>query len=202
MTSRLLLVLSALAFASCSSVAVVGEELGGPPRDRRAYPPQTLEGIVYAQARYADHVAEFGQDLVEDAAVVPIRLRVQLRGQGAGEAQILLDPSRMNLRLVLADGAALQPVPFDDFAGVLDDEAAAAVRKLAFRGGLLEEQATEGYVFFALRPPAEFAMASRVVRHGDRGIVRSFDITSSLLAFDAAIGSGGQRRPFYVGIER
>lgn len=202
MVLRTLVAASLLVLAGCGSVGVEGAEFGGPPRAHRDFPPQTLEGIVYAQARFTDHATEFGADLIEEARVVPIRLKMQLRGRGANEAQILLNPARMGLRLVLPDGAVLAPVSLDDVAKVLDDDVAAKVRKAAFRGGLLHSDPTEGYLFFSLQPPTEFAMSGRVVRHAHQGVVRSLDVADSLLAFKIAIGGDDTQSPFYVGIER
>lgn len=202
MTLRSLLALSVLALASCGSVGVVGDDFGGPPRPRRAFPAQTLEGIVYARARFADHVAEFGEDLIEEASVVPIRLSMQVQGPGADVAQIVLQPSQMGLRLVLSDGAVLLPVEIDDVVESLDEEVAAKVRAASFRGGLLRGTPTEGYVFFGIKPSTEFAMSGRIIKHASRGVLRSLDVADALLAFKIAVGSDDTKSPFYVGIER
>lgn len=188
--------------ASCAGgPEVEGTDLGGPPKSFRGFPPQTLEGIIYAKASYGSHEEHLGVDLLEES-VVPVLLRVQLRGRGQDEAQILLSPDRMNLRLCLPDGTVLRNLPYDSVASRLDDREADNLRRRSFRGGLLSPEETLGYVYFAL-PKNGFEVDGRRVYHGENGIVRQLDIADSLLAFDVSVESEqGLESPFFVGIER
>ncbi|MCA8977475.1 MAG: hypothetical protein KDC98_22320, partial [Planctomycetes bacterium] len=158
MSVRMIVTLSLLVFAGCSSVGVEGVEFGGPPSAHRRFPALSPEGIVYGQARYADHVADLGVDLIEVARVVPVNLMVRLHRAGGAELH-MVDPSRMHLRMILSDGSVMESVGVDQVVADLDEEIAAKVRARSFRGGLLEEQPKEGYVFFGITPPTKFEMS-------------------------------------------
>lgn len=200
MTSRICSALLLLVAGGCGGISVSGNEFGGPPKSFRGFPSLTLEGIVYAEARYTDHAADLGIDLVEYERVLPILLQVRLRGQGADEAQIVLKPARMDLRLVLPDGTVLRPAYVDDIASRQDEEIGKRIRSRAFKGGLLEQEPTEGYVLFALQPAEQFEVSGREIRHVRDGVVRTFDLAKSLLAFDLSIGES-TITPFYVGVQ-
>lgn len=189
--------------SACGSVSVEGTDLGAPPSSLRGFQPQNFAGIVYAEARYADHETALDVDLVDEEQTVPIQLKVQMQGRGAQEAQIMLNPRRMDLRLLLPDGTEIRSVDSDGVAERQDDDVATLIRDRAFRGGLLQQgKPSEGFLFFPLQPDAEFDIEGRVIKHLSGGIVRSFDLADSLLAFNLSIGAAGEVQPFYVGIQR
>jgi len=164
------------------------------------FPAQSLEGIVYSQAAFDnDYEETFDTDLIE-RGVVPIRVTIQLRGEGQERAQILVKPDRMGARLYLLDGTALPHAPADRVAAVLEERTARLVRKHALPGGLLGATPNEGYLFFSLQPEQSFETFGRVVRHHDGEVTRRLDLTHSLLAFDVMVEDAPQ--PFYVGIQR
>lgn len=201
MKSRMLVCLSALTLAACGAVGVQGEEFGAAPRSFRVFSHQKLDGAVYAQASFKDQTSDFGVDLVEAAGVVPIFLQVQLSGPAGAGTNMMLGSGSMGLRLVLADGGVLKEVPLQDVVRAVDDaDVEKKLRELKFPGGLLTATPMGGYVFFALQPPTEYAMAGRSLRHGRQGIVHSFDVADSLVSFDIDIGNG-KKIPFFVGVE-
>lgn len=204
MRSRSHLLVLALLLAGCGSSGVQGEDFGGPPTALSGFPPQSIEGIVYAQARYADHARELGVDLLSSDGIIPIKLKVLLRGSGQQEAQIYLNPERMNLRMYLPDGTILRSLSTDDVVSqVSREKVAQVIRDSAFRGDLLSTTGIEGYVFFRLRPRDEFEVDGRRLRHASRGVTHSMDLTDSLIAFDLSVETGGNLlQPFYVGIQR
>ena len=164
------------------------------------FPPQALEGIVYAQAAYdEDHAKTFRHDLMRKG-IIPVRLNMQLRGVGQENAQILIKPGRMNARLYLIDGTPLGQVRADDVADRLGERPARLVREHAFQGGLLGSQPTTGYLFFALEPLEEFKSKGRNLTHTQEGVAHRFDLAHSLLAFEVAIQNSSQE--IYVGIQR
>jgi len=197
----LCMLVSALGFAGCaSSDAIVVSEAADSANAFDGFPAQSLEGIVYAQAAFDGNYEDtFESDLI-DRGVVPVRVTMQLRGEGQEKAQIMIKPGRMGARLYLLDGTALAHVPADAVAAALAGKPARRVRELAFQGGLLGSTATEGYLFFSLQPAGDFQTYGRIVRHADGDVVRRLDLAHSLLAFDVMVEDAP--RPFYVGIQR
>ena len=195
------LLIAALGLAACgSSGAIVVTEVTQTAPTFDGFPAQALEGIVYAQAAFdGDYDETFLTDLVE-RGIVPVRVTMQLRGEGQENAQILIKPGRMGARLYLLDGTALPHVSADQVAASLKEKSARLVRKHAFQGGLLGAMPNEGYLFFSLSPPEDFEAHGRTVLHRDGPIERSLDLAHSLLAFDVMIEN--TPKPFYVGIQR
>lgn len=182
------------------SPPIVKSDVVGATAAFDGFPPQALEGIVYAQALFdGDYEDTFGTDLVT-RGVVPVHVTMQLRGQGQENAQILIKPGRMDARLYLIDGTALPHVTADEVAGALKEKFAREVRQHAFQGGLLGSEPNEGYLFFSLQSEGEFEAQGRAVRHDVDGIQRRLDLTHSLLAFDVMVED--TPKAFYVGIQR
>ncbi len=164
------------------------------------FPPQALEGIVYAQAAFDENHAEtFRHDLMRKG-IIPIHLGMQLRGEGQENAQILIKPDRMKARLYLIDGTALRQVHADDVADRVKERSARLIRDNAFKGGLLSAQANEGYLFFAFDPLDEFQAKGRKLTHVNQGISHHFDLAHSLMAFEVTVHNSSQE--IYVGIQR
>lgn len=181
---------------------VKGNDLGPAPASMAGFPAQNFEGLVYAQAEFKDHARFFGTDLVERGGILPIWLKVQLRGEGQNEAQIFLSPDRMNLRLFLPDGTTLAAVPAAAAIAAAPEKRRPAISDNAFRGDILSTESTEGFVFFQLAPAAAYEVQGATVRHEQGGIVRTMNLTASLVAFDLSLDTGPDTsRPFYVGIQ-
>ena len=192
--------INAFVFSGCaSSDSFVVSEVVGSTTAFDGFPAQSLEGIVYAQAAFdGDYDETFGTDLIE-RGVVPVRVTMQLRGEGQASAQVLIKPGRMRARLYLLDGTALPHVPADRVAAALKEKPARRVRRHAFHGGLLGATPSEGYLFFSLQPQEAFEADGRIVRHADGSVERRLDLAHSLLAFDVMVEDTPQ--PIYVGIQ-
>ncbi len=197
---RVSLILLSLIAGACGAAGPTGTELGEPPIAFRGYRPMTTAGVIYAEANYTDHASKLGIDLAYYEEVIPINLRVQKQGAGAADQQIVLSPRDMDLRLILADGTAIRPVDVDRLAGNQDEETAKKIRDNSFKGGLLDRDAKEGFVFFGLEPDEEFEIDGRTIRHGRGGVIRSFDLADSLLVFN--LTNKSEKIPFYVGVQR
>lgn len=196
--SRLSILPLLLATAACSSGP---KRLAATDNSLLGFPPLTAQDIVYAQARFEDPQLTFGVDLLEENGILPIILTVQLRGQGQENAQILISPERMDLRLYLADGTPVRPVSAEAVAAVVDEQPAARVQERKFRGGLLSSSPTEGFVFFQLGADEFDDSRGATVLHAvEAGFRRALDVGHSLLAFNVTIQNTQQ--PFFVGIER
>jgi hypothetical protein len=198
---QLPILLLVLLLAACGgSEQVKGDDLGPPP-NMVGFPDLTSEGIVIVTASYTNP-ALFGDDFFERSGIVPIRLTVQLRGEGDDKQIIILSPDRMNLRLFLPDGTVLGAVPADQAAAAGPPSARDAVAAHAFRGGLLTREITEGQVYFAFNPRGDYQVDGRAVRHRGDGLIRTMDLGASLLAFELTTESERDLvKPFYVGIK-
>ena len=201
MMKRLILATALLPLTSClGSAPKLVLDHAATVQGFEGFPPQALEGIVYAQAGYDEnHKAAFRYDLVRKG-IIPVRLTMQLRGEGQDNAQILIKPGRMKARLYLIDGTALAQVHADEVADRLNERSARLVRERAFKGGLLGSDPTEGYLFFALEPEKAFRAKGRRLTHIHEGITHRFDLAHSLLAFEVANQNSSQE--IYVGIQR
>jgi len=195
-----LLLLAALPFSCRSSEPALLLDHSAAVRGFEGFPPQALEGIVYARASFEENHRElFRQDLMR-RGILPVRLSMQLRGEGQDRAQILIKPGRMKARLYLLDGTALRQVHADEAVERLKEKAARRVRANAFKGGLLGPQPTEGFLFFALDPLEPFETKGRKLTHVHGGIGHRFDLTHSLLAFEVTVQDSSQE--IHVGIQR
>lgn len=197
-----LLPIAALLLAGCASTpAPWAGPLDEPPRDFQGYPPQVLDGIVYASARFVPDYADiFGFDLVRKANVLPVAVTVVLRGPNQDQAQVMLKPEQWNPQLYLQDGTALSAMSVQEVVDVTPERLAGTVRDKALRGGLLSPKSEEQYLFFRLDPDAGLEVDGWRVRSEHEDVVRELDLAASLLAFQVTID--GAPVPFYLGIQR
>lgn len=199
MKSSILAACLALACA-CSSPPDPKPDLGGPPASFPGFPGLAHEDMVNAQAAFEpNHAGLFGIDLLSERAIVPVRLEVGLRGEGAENRVILLNPDQWGLTLYLQDGTALRSVDPEELAGAVSKKIAQKVRDQRFKPGFLEKQTTSGFVFFALEPKGEFKVDGREIGHVRSGFVRGNDLYHSLVSFRVTIDD--ELRPFFVGIK-
>ncbi len=174
--------------------------LDAPPANFNGFPPQTLQGIVFASARWVpDHEELFGVDLISRAGVVPVAVTVRLRGQGQSEAQVLLNPERMDPELVLQDGTVLAAVGVEDVIARLPARYAATLRSRALKTGLVSANGEEGFLFFALEPQKSFDVDGTSVVHETEVGPRALSLVASLLTFGVVVD--GAVKPFYVGLQ-
>jgi len=185
---------------ACSSAGVKGGEFGALAAHFGGFPPQTFEGIVHASASFGDYEQDLGIDLLDAQRVVPVKLKVLLRGEGQDTAQIQAIVKSMNLRLFLPDGTCIPPVSVDDVVAHTSNNATKRIRQASFRGDLLGVEPIVGYVFFSLEPSSAFEIKGRTIKHKRNGILRTMDAADSLLSFDLEVDSLSQ--PFFVGLQR
>jgi len=167
------------------------------PPDFDGFPSSGSEGIVYVEARLdPGHASDLGTDLLEQG-IVPVTLSIQLRGKGADERVIRLEPDRWDMRLYLPDGTVVPGVSAEKAARKLDEEHAPAVRKRAFLPSLIGTQPSQGYLYFAL-DSKRFQVDGRALHHREKKTSRPLRLADSLLAFN--VTDGDTVVPCYVGI--
>ncbi len=190
--------------AACASGRKSSEKdgLGDPPRSFADLPSIANDGVVYAQATfYTNHDAIFGKDLIVSQGIVPIALKLGVRGDGSSAADIRPSLEDMNLRLYLQDGTPLVPVSADQIT-TDDRNAASIIQGEAFQGGLLDswDKATERFVFFRLPDRKEYSAKDNSISRNDGDAARTLDLTKSLCAFNVTIQH--EMHPFYLGLQK
>jgi hypothetical protein len=203
MTSRFrsLAVPAALALlAACSSSSGALRRAGQPPASFNGFPSQAVSDIVIAEAKlYTNHADLFEGDLLGEG-ILPVALKIGLRGQGQDEAQVRISPDDMDLRLYLPDGTALNPVPYARVASDDEDMAKEVTRRALKPTWLVNWDATqEGFLFFALKPERDFKVQRDRVLHDQNGVERVLDLSKSLLAFK--VTRADRLEPFFVGVQ-
>lgn len=187
--------------AACSSSGPKGDAIAVNPSGFEGFPAQTLESIVYAQARfYPDHERKLGVDLIDEEDIIPVALTVRLRGEDQDKAQIFLSAEQMGLALYLPDGTVLSPVDVEKVVDPLRDRDADRIRERSFQPGLLGPESQEGFVFFRLAPRGDFGVRGEKIDHVENGVSRPMILTGSLLTFNVTIED--RLEPFYVGLQR
>lgn len=167
------------------------------PPDFDGFPSSGSEGIVYVEARLdPSHASDLGTDLLA-RSIVPVKLSLQLRGKGAEERIIRLEPDRWDMRLYLPDGTVVAGVSAEKAARGLDEDDAPAVQKRAFQPTLIGTQPSEGYLYFAL-DPKRFRVDGRACTHREQKFTRPLRLADSLLAFN--LTDGDSVVPCFVGI--
>jgi hypothetical protein len=216
MNVRTIALVLALACAACSSNASKGEGFP-PPAASQGFPRSASDEGVYAEASYELLDRDvFDVDLAK-AGIIPVYLKIQLRGEGMSTKIIRLDEDRWDMRLYLQDGTVLSAIDPGDFAperaasrsatsnrraragaGAPASDGPLDLRGHALEPTLLGEQATEGYVFFKLAPAGNFRADGGTVYHMRADGIRPLRVSDSLVAFNVSIEDAV--RPFYVGI--
>lgn len=193
----------AIALSACSSSGGgKGSAVAAPPASFSGFPQQAVSGIVVAEAKlYTDHEAIFGDDLIDEDGVIPIALKIGLKGQGQEVSRVNLTSQGGDWRLYLQDGTALTSVPYEKVATgskKVAERVTAHALKLTLLGKW--DDAKEGFVFFKLAPPDAFSVDGATVTHRDGNSVRTIDLARSLVSFsvraeneDANVNVGVQR---------
>jgi hypothetical protein len=190
--------------AGCASGGGLGEDarLEGPTGTGSGFAPNTQVEIVVARARFVeDYEKLFREDLIDDFGVIPIALKLGMKGAGAEHETIYANPLQMDFRLYLEDGTALESVTpakiADSDRELEDDLNAHALREddlPAFQA------ATDKYVFFRLSPRKDFDYSSGRILHQDGSVLRSLSIDRALMSFKLV--RAGKDLSFHIGVSR
>lgn len=199
--SLLVVVLAALAGASCSSSKAKNGEFAT-PRAFEGFPADESVGIVQAEARfYVNHAELLGDyDLIEEERVVPVALRVGLRGAGMNEAQARMMTETGDMLLYLPDGTALVSRSYGKIEPRRERQRD-ALYGLAHKGGSLSnfDDAAYGLVFFALGKGDEYEASSRSILRTEGGVRRKLDLTKSVCSFKVSVGD--ESHTLYIGLK-
>ena len=193
--------LLAAGLCACSSSGAKSGQITVPARFT-GFPPQAFEGIVFTEARfYLNHEDIFGDDLIDDERVVPVALKIGLRGEGQGTAQVRISPEDMEFSLYLPDGTPLHAVDYQKVKPSRDKTLDAVVQE-ALKGTLLEawERTQEGFVFFKLPDDCEYSGRDHTITRKAGDVVRRLDLTKSLCTFKVTLNN--QLEPFFVGVQQ
>ncbi len=195
---------SCLACFGCASGGEMPKEasLAKPPASSKGFAPNTTVEIVVARARFVeDYEKLFGEDLIDDYGVIPIAIKLGLKGKDSEHETIYADPEQMDFRLYLEDGSALEAVGTAKVAGS-DDDLEKKLNAHALSADDLPkfDAAGDKYVFFRLAPRKQFEFSSGRLTHQVGHISRSLAIDRSLMSFK--ITRAGKALPFFIGISR
>ena len=191
----------AVSLTACASGGGKAGEIRAPSRFT-GFPPQAFEGIVFTEARfYLNHDESHGDDLIEDEGVVPVALKIGLRGEGQNVAQVRISPEDMEFSLYLPDGTPLHGVDYQKVKPDRDDTRDAVVQE-ALKGTLLEawERTHEGFVYFRLPEGVEYSARDHSVTLKNGDVLRSLDLTKALCTFKVTLNN--QLVPFHVGVQQ
>ncbi len=172
------------------------------PRSFDGFPADASVGILQAEARFYVNHAELldDYDLIEKERVVPVALRVGLRGAGMNETQARLLAESGDMRMYLADGTALVSRSYGKIEPRREKQRD-ALYGLAHKGGSLTnfDGANYGLVFFALQKGDSYDADSRSIVRVEGGVKRVLDLTKSVCAFKVTIGE--ETRTLYIGLK-
>ena len=202
MDARALSLALACVVAACSSSGGAKSGTLTTPARHTGFPPQAFAGIVFAEARlYVNHEDIFDDDLIDSERVVPVALKIGLRGEGQDVARVRISPEDMEFCLYLPDGTPMRSV---EYQKVKPDKERVAdhVIQEALKGTLLEpwERSKEGFVFFKLPDDAEYSAGDRTVTLESGDVQRRLELSKSLCTFKVTIEN--QLVPFNVGIQQ
>jgi len=191
----------ALFAGACTSSKAKGGDFST-PRAFDGFPADESVGIVQAEARFYVNHAELlgGYDLIESERVIPVALRVGLRGAGMNEAQARLLTEDGDMRMFLPDGTVLVSRAY----GKVEprrEKPRNALYGLAHKGGSLTnfDNATYGLVFFALAKNCEYDEESRSIVRVENGVKRTLDITKSVCSFKVTVGENSST--LFIGLK-
>jgi hypothetical protein len=194
-----------LAVALC--VAACATDGGVPTQGRIPAPPKASNDFgldpqvatIVVRARFVEeHERLFGVDLIEEFGVIPIAVKIGLKGEGSENETVYASPADMNFRLYLEDGTALKFVPATMITE--DEELSRKISTRAMQDDDLANfnDAKHAFVFFQLTPRKDFAVVGQKVAHRAGSIERSLSLDRSLLAFSTK--RAGNPVPFYLGV--
>lgn len=202
LTSRASLVLSLLLplLGACASSGGKAGVMSTPARFT-GFPSQAFAGLVFAEAHfYINHEDVLRGDLIDELGIVPVALKIGLRGSGQGEARVRVSPEDMDLCLYLPDGTPLRSVEYQKVRPD-DEKSLERVVQTAFKGSLLEpwERAREEFVFFQLPEGCEYSAKDMRITRREGDVTRVLDLSKSLCTFKVNLDN--KLVPFHVGIQ-
>ena len=157
---------------------------------------------MIAEAKfYSNYESIFDNDLIDDEDVIPIALKIGLKGQGQEVSRVNLTTQGADWRLYLQDGTALQSVPYEKVASgskKISEKVTARALKLTLIGKW--DDAKEGFVFFKLAPPGNFSVKGATINHRDGDTLRQLDLARSLVSFGVRMET--EDVPVFVGVQR
>lgn len=171
--------------------------LGAPPTTNWSFDSSGLAaGVKYSASYIADHDEVFDEDLIAEARVLPIAIRVGMDQRASAPARW---PENANLRLYLPDGTvcvALDP----NQVRPKDRDVHERVTRHALRRGWLEnyEDAAMGFAYFRLPEFSEYSSSAGTITLGKEGDQRTFALSKSLLGFRLSLED--EDRTLYVGL--
>ncbi|HUR29028.1 MAG TPA: hypothetical protein VM509_12635, partial [Planctomycetota bacterium] len=155
-----------------------------------------------AEARYVPGQKQtFGVDLLDEAQVVAVFVKIGLPSKSGDEQDVQLTPEQMEFRLHLQDGTVAEAVPPESvFKG--KEQVVAKIADKALQHGFLKLSGgvKEGFVYFKLRPKDGFEIDGNTVVHVVGDVKREIDLSRSLLSFQ--LTRGGKATPFFIGVAR
>ena len=201
--AAVIVTLGTFGLACSSSGASGGGSIAPPPASFAGFPQQAVAGgIVIAEAKfYSNYESIFDNDLIDDEDVIPIALKIGLKGQGQEVSRVNLTTQGADWRLYLQDGTALQSVPYEKVASgskKISEKVTARALKLTLLGKW--DDAKEGFVFFKLAPAGNFAVKGATINHRDGDTLRQLDLARSLVSFGVRMET--EDVPVFVGVQR
>ncbi len=192
------------AFFGCASGGEMPEDasLAKPPASLKGFAPTTKVEIIEARARFVENYEKlFDEDLIDDYGVIPIAIKLGLKGKDSEHETVYASPEDMDFRLYLEDGSALEAVSTAKIAGSDDDLEKRLNAHALSTDNLPKFDATgDKFVFFRLAPRKQFEFSSGRLTHQVGHISRVLAIDRSLMSFK--ITHAGKALPFYIGITR
>ena len=197
-------VISCLACFGCASGGgmPVDASLAKPPESFKGFAPNATNEIVVARARFVeDYEKLFGEDLIDDYGVIPIAIKIGLKGAGSDQETVYANPQQMDFQLFLEDGTALESIPASQVIKG-DSKLESKLNALALHEDDLPTfaSATDKYVFFRLAPRKQFELSGHKFLHQAGSVQRTLAIERSLMSF--RVLRGGKTLPFNIGITR
>ena len=196
--------LACLVFLACAAESGVPKEgrISAPPVASNGFAPNMQVEIVVARARFVeDYKKVFGTDLIEEFGVIPIAIKIGLKGAGSDQETVYANPQQMDFQLFLEDGTALESIPASQVIKG-DSKLESKLNALALHEDDLPTfaSATDKYVFFRLAPRKQFELSGHKFLHQAGSVQRTLAIERSLMSF--RVLRGGKTLPFNIGITR
>lgn len=162
------------------------------------------DGVVDCTAELSrSQVKDFGVDLAKEAGVLPVKLEVNLVGDGT---PVRIAPESLQPVLLLENGTALGPLGPDKVRARLKKELRSGLDDMEVRNVLLQKAGNSrsrhvGYLYFEL-PAGARPTGDRLTVPGTSGEAYAVDLGRSLLqvSYTAGAGSDGTSRSISIGV--
>lgn len=171
--------------------------LGAPPATTWSFDSSGLAaGVKYSASYIADHGKVFDEDLIAEAGVLPIAIRLGMDQRASAPARW---PENANLRLYLPDGTVCLAVDPGQVRPK-DRDVHERVTRHALRRSWLDnyEDAAMGFAYFTLPEFSEYSASAGTITLGKEGSQRTFALSKSLVGFRLSVED--EDRTLYVGL--